>query len=200
MGQRKVERLDAAEILRVQHMLGADPARGAGAQIGLERTQHRIENRNVGDAQPAAARFQRLGKRFVNQRVKDDAGGLLDFAQRPFYLCCRADQRVNMLDRMSVLVLDCGRPADVDQRFTCRIGYQVEVKVALCGHALILWTNADRSARSHLPGLLIPLTPKGSTGLALWTGRDVLPGQGRANRIVHRAGPPSTLLRGGSSI
>ena len=58
MREREVQRLDAAEIFGVEDVLRADAALRARAEIGLERGQHRIEDRNAGNAELSAAVLQ----------------------------------------------------------------------------------------------------------------------------------------------
>ena len=57
MRKREVQRLDAAEIFGVEHMLRADAAGRARAEIGLQARQHRFEDGDAGNAELAAAAF-----------------------------------------------------------------------------------------------------------------------------------------------
>ena len=51
----EVQRVDAAEIFGVEHMLRADPAAGRRAEIGLEDGQHRLQHRHARQAHRRAA-------------------------------------------------------------------------------------------------------------------------------------------------
>ena len=67
----------------------------------------------------------------VDQRVEDDPRRLLDLPQRLLDLRLVAHQRMQMLDRMGVLVLRGDGAADADQRLAGGVGNEVEVEVAL---------------------------------------------------------------------
>ena len=171
MGEREVQRVDAAEIVGVEHVLGADAAGRARAEIGLEGGKHRVEHRDARNAEAAAALLQHGGERHVDQRVEHDAGRVLDLPQRPVDLRLRADQRVDVLDRMRVLVLRRGGARDVDQRLAGRVGDQVQMEIAMRRHALESCGRRRRDhARQCLMGPDIPLVQERSTARRLVDG------------------------------
>src|ERR1700716_1132154 len=55
MQHRVIERVDALEVFRIEHVLGAHPVGRLGAEIGLEQPQHRTQDRQAG--QGGVARF-----------------------------------------------------------------------------------------------------------------------------------------------
>ena len=78
MRERKVQRIDPAEIVGVERMLCADPAGRACAEITLERRQNRVEHGYAWHAEITAAGLQARRKLAVDQSVEDDAGRPLD--------------------------------------------------------------------------------------------------------------------------
>ena len=134
MKHREVEGVDALEIFRVEHVLGADPVDGLGAEIGLEQPQHRSQHRHAGQRQVAAFLFQRLDEVFLKQRVQHQARQLGDLRQRIVELLLRAHHRVKMLDRRDIGVLRRGGARDRDQSFTGGVGNQMEMEIAGVWH------------------------------------------------------------------
>ena len=70
---------------------------------------------------------------FVVPKEEVDKYGA-DFGKHPVQLLLRAHQRMHMLDRHDPRILGGGGPRDRDQRFSGRIGDQVQVKIAGRGH------------------------------------------------------------------
>ncbi len=142
VGQREVHRVDALEVLGVQHVLGAGPRRGLGAQIGAQQVVDRPQDRQAGRAGLAGHLLQPLAEIAPHQRVEDEARRGPDLRDHPVELRGRAHQRVDVLDRRHALVLGGGRAPDIDQRLAGGVGDEVEVEVAaahsdrLCGRPL----------------------------------------------------------------
>jgi hypothetical protein len=129
-----VERIDAAEVFGIERMLSAHfvGGGGLGAQIGLEKVQHRAEDRQARQAELTAFCFQAADQAVLKQCVENDSGRFLEIDQRPIKLLLGPYQRMDMLDRQDFGVLRRRRPADRDQGFAGRVRDQVEVKIARC--------------------------------------------------------------------
>ena len=110
MQHGEVERLDAPEIVGVEHMLAADRRRRRRAEIGFEHLQDRLQRRHAGDVEPLAGLLELLGQLAVDQGVEHDAGRRLDLLQHPVELAPAAHERVEVLDRPHLRVLHRGRP------------------------------------------------------------------------------------------
>ena len=59
----EVERIDAAEVFRIENVLGADAARAGRAEVGLQHLQDRLEHGGAGNADALAGMFQALAER-----------------------------------------------------------------------------------------------------------------------------------------
>ena len=147
MKHRVVERIDALEIFRVEHVLGADPVDGLGAEIGLEQTQHRPQHRHARQREVAAFLFQRLDQVFLEQRVQHQARRLGDFRQRVVELLLGAHHRVKMFDRRYIGILRRSSARDRDQRFAGRVGNEMEMEITGVGHLYSCRTACGQSGR-----------------------------------------------------
>ena len=127
----EVQRVDAAEIFGVEHMLRADAAAGRRAEIGLEHGQHRLQHRDAGQAHRGAALVDHVRKLLVDDRVEHDARLLLDVLEHLRQLLFGADQRIDVLDRARVLVLRRSRAAGGEQRLAGGVRDQMQVEEAL---------------------------------------------------------------------
>ena len=58
----EVERLDAAEIVGIEHMLAGDRRRRRRAEIGFEHLQDALQHRNARNVQPFAGLLDLLGQ------------------------------------------------------------------------------------------------------------------------------------------
>ena len=110
-------------------MLRADPPGGRGSQISLEQLHHRADDRQARDVDLLALGFEPDNEIPLEQREQHDARRLLDFIQHAIELLLAAHQRVDMFHRRHIGILRGHRPRDRDQRFTGRIGNQMEVKI-----------------------------------------------------------------------
>ena len=54
---------------------------------------------------------------------------IFDFDDDAIQLRVRADQRIDMFDRRHALILRGGRPRGGDQRFTGRVGNEMEMEI-----------------------------------------------------------------------
>jgi hypothetical protein len=92
--------------------------------------QNRPENREAWQAKLAAFFFQ-LGRQvLLQQRVKNDAGGRLNFGQHPIELFLCSDEWVHVLDRHNSSVLRRGGASDCNQGLSGRVGDQVQLEIA----------------------------------------------------------------------
>ena len=128
MRDGEVDRVDAGEIGFVHHVLATGAGLGLLAEPVLERESHRVERRDVRQAERAAAFLAAAARLVVDQRVEhearvsgeilDDAGDLVD----------RADHRPEMADHLGVVELRKRRLGDHLERLAGRVGEQVEVE------------------------------------------------------------------------
>ena len=129
MQHRVVERIDALEVIRVERVLRTHPVRGFGAKIGLQKLQHRSQDRQARQAHFPAAIFKPFQQLVVEQGVEDDAGGLLDFGKDPVKLLLRAHQRIDVLDRRDLGVLRGRGPRYGGQCLTGGIRNEMKMKI-----------------------------------------------------------------------
>ncbi len=119
------------KILRIQHMLRADPTAGGRAQIRLEDHQNGFEHRHAGQAERGAAFIHLTGKLLVHHRIKHDAGFALHLIKHTSELLLISNQRVDVLDRPRVLVLrGCGASCG-QESLAGRIRNHVKMEEAL---------------------------------------------------------------------
>ena len=148
----EVQRVDAAEIFGIEHVLRADPPASRRAEIGLEDGQHRLQHRHAGQPHRRAALVDPPRQRLVDHRIEHDARFLLYVLEHLHQLLLGADQRKDVLDRTRVLVLRRNRAPGGEQRLAGRVGDQMKVEEALrfahsftgsgggCG---LLWTRRE---------------------------------------------------------
>ena len=127
----EVQRVDAAEIFGVEHVLRADPAPRRRAEIGLEDGQHRLQHRHAGQPHRRAALVDLPRQSLVDHRIEHDARLLLDVLEHLHQLLFGADQRIDVLDRARVLVLRRRRAAGGKQRLAGRVRDQMQMEEAL---------------------------------------------------------------------
>ena len=156
VGHREVQRVDAAEIVGVEHVLSGDCRRLRCAEIALEHLHDRLQDVQARNLQLAAAALQLLRQLLIDNRIEDDAGRLLDLLQHPLQLSGRAHERMHVLDRTELRILNGRGLGDGRQRLACRVGNEMDVKVARRrgGH---LWKKVrviqGRSGRTGLCSL-----------------------------------------------
>ena len=94
-----VERVDTLEVFRVEHVLGADPVNGLGAEIRLEKPQHRSQHRHARQREVAAGFFQQFDEVFLEQCVQHQTRRFRYFGERIVELLFGAHHRVKMFHR-----------------------------------------------------------------------------------------------------
>ena len=124
-----VQGVHAVEIVVVQPKVGPDPAGGRVAEIAAHRRDQRIERRDAGHLELAAAVLQRRAQAFVDDGVDDDPRRLLDIAERAVQLPLRADQGVDVLDRQDIVEPGADRTGHGVERLAGGIRHQVYVEV-----------------------------------------------------------------------
>ena len=169
MRERKVQRLDAAEIFGVEDVLRADPAFRARAEIGLERRQHRIEDREAGHAELSAAVLQDRRERGIDQRVEHDPRRLLDLAAapaRPAPACAPPNGCARSHGCACTAPPPRGRRRPASRRSRRR--RDADGNTAVSPRARILWRIFDvaGSAAGFLPLARYRFLEKASTALA----------------------------------
>ena len=90
---------------------------------------HRADDRQARDVDLLALGLEPDDEILLEQSEQHDARRLLDFIQHAIELLLAAHQRVDMFHRRHIGILRGHRTRDRDQRFTGRIGNQMEVKI-----------------------------------------------------------------------
>ena len=142
----ELDRIDPREIGGVEHMLAPGPRLGLLAEQPRQRIVDRIERRDRGQPQRAAALSpaMRAGRR-VDQREEHQPGILRDLLQDALEMRLGPHHRPEMAHRLDVVKLRERRLGDVLQRLAGRIRQQVEVEPHQpCGTDL--WTTWGRAA------------------------------------------------------
>ncbi len=130
VGEGEVHRVDALEVLGVQHVLGARPGRLLRAEVGLQKVVDRLQHREAGRTRFPRRHLEPLAEIAPHQGVEHEARRRPDLRDHPFELGGRAHQRVDVLDGRDAFVLRRRRPADIDERLARGIGDEMEMKVA----------------------------------------------------------------------
>ena len=130
MRHREVQRINAAEIIGIEHVLACHGRRLALTQISLEHLHYWIEDGQSRNLEFLAALFNQRGEIGIDHRVEHDARSLLDLLEHALHLLLRPDQGMDMLDRPYQRVLYRCRLGDRGQGFTGCIGNEMQVVVA----------------------------------------------------------------------
>ena len=133
-------------------MLRADAALRARAEIGLERRKHRSMTATQGMPSLRHPSSTIVASARIDQRVEHDAGRFLDLLQRLLGQRLRAHHRVDVLDRMAVLVLGGSRAPDGNQRLAGRVGHEMQMKITLCDHGSTCGVLSSAALSSRIPG------------------------------------------------
>ncbi len=151
MQHRVIERVDALEVFRIEHVLGADPVGRLGAEIGLEQPQHRTQDRQAGQAELARFLLQPPDQVGLEQRVEDDARLGLDLGQHAIELPVGAHGRIDVLHGVNGGILRGRGARHGHQRLAGGVGDEVEMKEArgLRWHRTALWKTRYRWGEGH---------------------------------------------------
>src|SRR5689334_14249883 len=134
--------IDAGKVLAVEQMLLAGQAATLPAEIGAERADHRVEDRDGRHLDPAAAIDQRLAQRLIDEGIKDKAGIGLDAGDDPLDLALGAHHRPDVLYRLCALELYEAGACDRMDRVAGCIRDEMEMEA---GHGITrsrLWRSA----------------------------------------------------------
>src|SRR4029079_8384422 len=137
MQHGEVQSIDALEIFRIQHVLGASPMYRLCPEIRLKQAQDRPENRHTGQSKLAAFFFQRFYEVLFQESVQNQTRGFPDLGKRVIELFFRPHHRIQMLDWRDIRVLRSSSPRDRYQGFAGSVRYQVYMEITGLRHLYI---------------------------------------------------------------
>ncbi len=158
MVQREGHRVDALEILGIEHMLPSGLAAALDPEIAGEGPHHRVEHGDARHAEAAAALLESAAQRIVHDGEHDDAGMLRDAGEHLVDMADRAHERPMMLMRLDALELGDAGARDAVDRLARRVGDEMEMERArrpavlsvvsgVVGHRVLRRDRAERAVR-----------------------------------------------------
>ena len=127
---RVVEGVDAPEIIGIERMLAADPARFLNLQVRLEDGEDRIENIHARHAMVPADAFQPVDLIVSDEGIENDTRSGFDLGQDAVELPVGTDKRIDVFYRLDVLVLGERGARNGHQRLAGGIRNQVQMEEA----------------------------------------------------------------------
>jgi len=120
--------VDPREVFAVKQMLFAGQPSALSPEIGSERADNWIEDRDSRYLNTPAALLQEPAKRVADQCEQDDAPVGLDPCYYPFDLAARAHHAPHVLDGLCLVELDQASPSNRMNSFPGRVRDEVKVK------------------------------------------------------------------------
>ena len=122
-----MHRVDATEIIGIEHILPAGLVLHRGADLRLQHVEHRIQHMQQRDPHARAGGIKLAAQRIIHQAAKNRAGLGLHTFQNAVQLQPRADQRPAMIGHIWLVELRHSRARQGVQSIPSSVGYQVYI-------------------------------------------------------------------------